>query len=171
MFFFLDIIETIRDRRYDFEGSTFVEDDKRIVASPIDMIEEEADYSAHNSMVKRTSNQQHDFITTQFIMKSNIDGAIADMTTDELDTFKGVMQLKKVAYESTLSEHNANSEYVNNFERGSVPITISGPLNQCIWLQKLYNVDMVRKYGHSRDGLIAFVNNIDEYVDNAIMGF
>lgn len=168
---FLDIIETIRDRRYDFEGSTFVEDGKRIVASPIDMIEEEADYSAHNSMVKRTSNQQHDFITTQFIMKSNIDGAIADMTTDELDTFKGVMQLKKVAYESTLSEHNANSEYVNNFDRGSVPITIAGPLNQCIWLQKLYNVDMVRKYGHSRDGLIAFVDNIDEYVDNAIMGF
>jgi hypothetical protein len=29
---------------------------------------------------------------------------------------------------------------------------------------------MVRKYGHSRDGLIAFVDNIDEYVDNAIMG-
>ena len=168
---FLDVIGIIRDRRYDFEGSTFFEDGMWVVTNPADMIEEFAEFVVNNDRVKRTSQQQHDFITTQMIMKSNIDRAISDMTTDEVEEFRNVMRFKKIAYEDALAHHNGNAEYVNGLDRRRVPFTIAGPLNQCIWLQKEHNISMIKKYGDRQSGLISYVNNIDEHIDNAIMGF
>ena len=169
---FLDLIGIIRTYRYDMQGATFMEDGKYVVESPIDMIEEQADYYAHNSMVKRTSKQQHDLISTMFIMRSNIEGAIANMTSEQLDNFRGIMNMKRIAYEDALNQHNANSEYINNIYTlvPSLPTTIDEQFRQCVWYQKEYNVDMVRKYGDRKDGLIAYVDGLEANINSAIMG-
>ena len=166
---FLDIVGIIRTRRYDMQGTNFVKDGEYIVPSPVEMIEEQAEYYTHNNLIKRTSKQQHDIITTMFIMNSNIEGAIANMTTEQLDNFRGIMAMKKIAYEDALAQHNENSEYVNNVSR-NVPSIIAERFGQCIWYQKEYNLDMVRKYGDAKDGLIAYVDNLDSHINHSIMG-
>ena len=166
---FLDIVGIVRTRRYDMRGTNFVKDGEYIVPSPVDMIEEQAEYYTHNNPIKRTSKQQHDIITSMFIMNSNIESAIANMTSEQLDNFRGIMSMKKIAYEDALAQHTANSEYVDKISR-NVPGIIAERFAQCIWYQKEYSSDMVRKYGDAKDGLIAYVDNLESHINYSIMG-
>ena len=167
---FLDIIGIIGDRRYDFSDASFIENGKLVIDNPIDMIEELADYATHNERVKRTAIQNNELSATILDMKNNIDASISDMTSEELEQFKRHFGLRKVFFDNALYIHMNDTEYCNFIDISAVSPLVRGVMSLLLSLQKEYNTDMIRKYSDRKYGLIPYVNNIDEKVDNAILG-
>ena len=167
---FLDVIGIVRDRRYDFSDASFNQNGKLVLENPIDMIEEFADYVAHNENIKRSVAQNDELSVTITNMKNDIDAVICDMTSDELEQFKRRFGFRKVAYDNALYKHTCETEYCNHLNICEVSPIVRGAMSLLLSLQKEYNLDMVRKYSDKKYGLVSYVNNIDENVDNSILG-
>ena len=167
---FLDIIGIVGDRRYNYHDASFVENGQLVIDNPIDMIEELAEFATHNDRIKRTPIQDDELSATIFDMKTNIDCTISDMTSEELEKFKRYFSFRKVAYEDALCKHMCDREHCDNLDICAVSNVVRGVMSLLLSLQKDYNIDMIRKYSDRNYGLIPYVNNIDEKVDNAILG-
>ena len=167
---FLDVIGIVADRRYDYNSASFVEDGKNVIDNPVDMVEELAEFATHNDRIKRTASQDRALSGTLLDMETEIDIAIADMTSRELEDFKRQMLLRKVAYDNALSRSMYDVEYCNYYDLSTVSPIIRATVSVLLSLQKEYNTDMIRKYSDRRYGLIPFVENIDKNIDCAILG-
>lgn len=159
---FLELFPKIQKRRYDYNNATF-SDNGEVSLTPIEMIEEISDMTAHNCMVKMSADNYHDYMTSLDYMNSCLKQSYSDMTPANLDSFVNDVNAKEQDYQSSLKKYTEYVEYFEDYDFNTDFRILKGVT---ITINKLHNYcrDMVRKYKNA----LSYAENIDKHVENAI---